>query len=158
MSMIVHVVEDSALKASNICTFFAHAFPTIAQPEVSGSFQSAMRAIMEMKPDLIIMDMTIPTFDRKPNAREGRMRPIGGYDLMCKMKHRAILASVIVVTQLETFGEGDEEVSFSEITSRCEREFPDLFLGSVYYDQSGLSWQADLEKLVSSLLSKGAHQ
>lgn len=151
---IVHIVEDSALKASNISSFFAQTFPLLRQPDVSGSFQSAMRAIIESKPDLILMDMTIPTFDRKPNSREGRNRPIGGYDLMCKMKHKSILAGVIVVTQLETFGEGDEEVSFSEITSRCQREFPNLFLGSVYYDQVGLNWRADLEELVRSFLSK----
>lgn len=155
--MIVHIVEDSALKASNISSFFAHTFSFLRQPDISGSFQAAMRAITKSKPDLIIMDMTLPTFDRKPNAREGRMRPIGGYDLMCKMKHKSIYASVIVVTQLETFGEGDEEVSFTEITSRCKRDFPDMFLGSVYYDQSGLNWQAELERLVNSFFSKSKH-
>lgn len=157
MNMIVHIVEDSALKASNISSFFALTFPALRPPGISGSFQSAMRAIADSIPHLLIMDMTIPTFDRKPNAREGRMRPLGGYDLMCKMKHRSIAASVIVVTQLETFGEGDEEVSFSEITNRCERDFPDIFLGSVYYDQGGLTWQAELERLVGSFISKGGH-
>ncbi len=86
------------------------------------------------------------------------MRPLGGYDLMCKMKHRSISAAVIVVTQLETFGEGDEEVSFDEITQRCARDFPDIFLGSVYYDQGGLTWQADLGRLVEAFMGRREHQ
>lgn len=157
MSKIVHIVEDSALKASNISSFFAQKYSFLLPPDISGSYQSAMRAIAESKPDLVIMDMTIPTFDRKPNAREGRMRPIGGYDLMSKMKHKSISASVIVLTQLETFGEGEEEVSFEEITNRCRRDFMDIFLGSVYYDQSGLNWQTELGMLIDSFLSKEEH-
>lgn len=150
----VHIVEDSTLKAMNISSFLTENFPFLSPIEVSGSFQSAIKAITEIKPDLIILDMTLPTFDRKPNVREGRMRPLGGYDLMYKMKYRSISVNVIIVTQLETFGEGDEELSFSEITSRCEKDFPNLFCGSVYYDQSGMNWQTELGKLVRIVLGK----
>jgi hypothetical protein len=103
------------------------------------------------------MDMTLPTFDRQPNSRAGRMRPIGGYDLMCKMKFKSLSGKVIVVTQLETFGEGDEQVSFEEITNRCYEEFPNFFLGSVYFDQGGLNWQSDLLSILQLSLSKGDH-
>lgn len=146
--MRVHIVEDSALKASNISQFLSQEYPSLDQSGVSASFQSALHTISELKPELIIMDMTLPTFDRKPNAREGRMRPLGGYDLMCKMKYKCIDIGVIVVTQLETFGEGEEEISFMEITHRCEREFPEIFLGSVYYDQGGLNWHIELATLI----------
>lgn len=150
----VHIVEDSALKTMNISLFLKENFPFFSYIEISGSYQSAIRAITETKPDLIILDMTLPTFDRKPNTREGRMRPLGGYDLMHKMVFRSISAHVIVVTQLETFGEGDEEISFSEVTSRCKKDFPNIFCGSVYYDQSGMNWQSELKKLVQIVLDK----
>ncbi|WP_025040678.1 response regulator [Nitrosospira briensis] len=151
------IVEDSALKATNISSFLAKDFPFLPPATISGSFQSAIRAISETKPDLIILDMTLPTFDRKPNSREGRLRPLGGYDLMCKMNHKSLSAQIVVVTQLETFGEGDEEISLSEITCRCERNFPNLFVGSVYYDQSGMNWQTELRRLVRIALSKSEH-
>lgn len=150
----VYIVEDSTLKASNISSFLRKRFPLISPAKVFGSFQSAIRAIMTDRPDLIILDMTLPTFDRKPNSRGGRMRPLGGYDLMCKMEYRSISAHVIVVTQLESFGEGDEEISFLEVANRCQRDFPNLYCGSVYYDQSGINWQTELENLVSNILCK----
>lgn len=152
MSVNVCIVEDNALKAACISDFFLREHNEIFSTAVCGSFQSALKSIEKSAPQLIILDMTLPTFDRKPNSREGRMRPIGGYDLMCKMKHKSISSHIIVVTQLETFGEGDEEVSFSEMTARCEREFPDIFLGSVYFDQGGVNWQTNLTVLVQKFL------
>lgn len=158
MTASIYIVEDSVLKANNISDFLHEEFGEFFCTSLYGSFQSALRAIDSSVPDLIVLDMTLPTFDRKPNSREGRMRPIGGYDLMYKMKHRSLVAAVIVVTQLEKFGEGDEEVSFSEITARCERDFPDIFLGSVYYDQGGLNWQSELASLVQAFRSQKQKQ
>lgn len=80
------------------------------------------------------------------------MRPIGGYDLMRKMRLRKISTAVVVVTQLESFGEGAEEVSFSEITSICEKEFNDFFKGSVYFGQDDEAWQDVLDSIISELI------
>lgn len=154
MSVIVYIVEDNALKATSISNFFLQEHASTCRTTVLGSFQSALRAIEASTPDLIVLDMTLPTFDKKPNSREGRMRPLGGYDLMYKMKHRSIAADVIVVTQLETFGEGEEEISFLDITERCKRDFAEFFLGSVYYDQGGLNWQSNLAAFVQAFLSR----
>lgn len=154
MKFNLHIVEDNAIKAGGISSFFADNYPSSFSTSVFGSFQSALRAMEGCSPDLIVLDMTLPTFDRKPNGREGRMRPLGGYDLMHKMQHRSLKSKVIVVTQLETFGEGDEQVSFAEITARCGRDFPEFFLGSVYYDQSGLNWQFNLATFVQKFLNQ----
>lgn len=155
MSASIYIVEDNILKAACISDFFLREYVETFSTTVFGSFQSALKAIETSPPDLIILDMTLPTFDRKPNSREGRMRPIGGYDLMCKMKYKDISAYVVVVTQLETFGEGDEEISFPEITARCDRDFPNFFLGSVYFDQGGINWQSNLALLIKKFLNCG---
>lgn len=150
--MIVYLVEDDSLKAERMTKFLVSHFPEF-EIKVFGSFQSGLRAIEENTPELLILDMTIPTFDRGHNKREGRLRPLGGYDLMRKLKLRNTQTLVIVVTQLETFGEGEDEVSFSEISSRCKREFPGVFLGSVYFRQGEATWQDELIQLVRIALS-----
>lgn len=149
--MIIYLIEDNQLKAKHIFDFIKARFPEFVV-EIFGSFQSGLRAIESRAPDLILLDMTIPTFDRQPNGREGRMRPIGGYDLMRKMRLRKISTAVVVVTQLESFGEGAEEVSFSEITSICEKEFNDFFKGSVYFGQDDEAWQDVLDSIISELI------
>ena len=141
--MIVYLVEDDSLKADRLTKFLGSHFPEL-KIQVFGSFQSGLKAIQENTPELLILDMTIPTFDRGHNKRKGRLRPLGGYDLMRKLKLRSTQTFVIVVTQLETFGEGEDEVSFLEINSRCKREFPEMFLGSVYFRQGEAAWQNEL--------------
>jgi DNA-binding response OmpR family regulator len=145
--MIVYLVEDDSLKAERLTSFLNGHFPEMII-KVFGSFQSGLRAVEEMIPELLILDMTIPTFDRGLKKREGRLRPLGGYDLMRKLKLRGIHLNVIIVTQLETFGEGDDKVSFTEISARCKREFPNMFIGSVYFRQGEATWQEELIRLV----------
>ena len=150
--MLIYIIEDNYLKTSKLLSFFSEHCPQLSEPLVYSSFHSGLKAIEELAPALVVLDMTLPTFDRKPNSREGRARPLGGYDLMRKMVLKKIHSKVVVVTQLESFGEGDEEVSFGDITSRCEREFSDIFLGSVYFDQSGTSWGKQLQSIVKPAL------
>src|SRR5690606_24217171 len=142
--MLIYIVEDSALKAGKIQSFLTQKFTDLHKSEVFSSYQSGLRAIQNRAPDILLLDMTLPNFDRAIHSREGRVRPLGGYDLMRKLQLKELICKVIVVTQLESFGEGDEEISFDEITSRCSIEFPNLFIDSVYFDQSGVKWQIKL--------------
>ncbi|MDR5832564.1 response regulator [Caballeronia sp. LP006] len=152
--MLTYVIEDSPAKASAILHFLGARYPDCLA-HLYASFQSGLKQVESLTPQLIILDMTLPTFDRVPNGREGRSRPLGGYDLLRKLRHRMINCKVIVVTQLETFGEGEDKISFAEITSVCEREFPGLFVGSVYFDQGSTNWQGQLGSLIDEVRKEG---
>jgi CheY-like chemotaxis protein len=148
--MLTYIVEDSPLKAGLLQNFLEERFPSLVI-RTQGSYQSGLKLIQQQTPALIILDMTLPNFDRLPNAREGRLRPLGGYDMMRKIKLRDISTRIIVVTQLESFGDGDDEVSFDEMAIRCAREFPGIYVGSVYFDQREAAWQDALEKMIMDL-------
>lgn len=145
--MLTYIIEDSPLKAELLQQFLKERFSSLTI-KVQGSYQSGLKLVQTHPPDLILLDMTLPNFDRVPNAREGRLRPLGGYDMMRKIRLRNIQTRIIVVTQLESFGDGDDEVSFEEMSLRCAREFPEVYLGSVYFDQRESAWQDDLEALI----------
>lgn len=149
---MIYIIEDNTLKAQKVLSFLEQSTTGISSKKIFSSFQSGLRAIEDSPPELVILDMTLPTFDRRPNSREGRVRPLGGYELMRKMRLKKIFSPVIVLTQLESFGEAEDEVSFEEITSRCEREFPEFFVGSVYFDQSEINWRTHLELLIEKAL------
>lgn len=148
--MLIYIVEDDDLKLEKLNIFLTDELPN-HHYKVGGSFQSGLRLIEDATPDLIILDMTLPTFDRAPNAREGRLRPLGGYDLLRKLQLRNIDTKVIILTQLVSFGDDSRKVSFDEITEKCRSEFPNLFVDSVYFDQGDISWQISLLKLISEL-------
>jgi CheY-like chemotaxis protein len=132
--MLIFLIEDSKPKADRIVEFLQKDFHRFSVRAFE-SYQSGLRAIEVSVADLIVLDMTLPNFDRRPNEREGRLRPLGGYELMRKLKLRGPSSRVIIVTQLEEFGEGPQRVTFEEMVSRCSNEFPDLLLGSVYFGQ-----------------------
>ena len=147
--MLIYIVEDDFLKANRLMMFVKENIQDV-QARIFGSFQSGLKAIQQATPDLVILDMTLPTFDRAGSDREGRLRPLGGYDLMRKLVHHSVRVSVIVVTQLETFGEGIDQVTFPELVDRCGRDFPTIFRGAVYFRQADSAWQYELLKLTSS--------
>lgn len=149
---MIYIIEDNTLKAKKIINFLEEEILYPKEIRAFASFQSGLRAVEAACPSLVILDMTLPTFDRKPNSREGRSRPLGGYDLMRKMKLKSLSSPVIVLTQLEAFGEDEAEVSFEEITNRCHREFPDIFIGSVYFDQSETTWKTSLKQLIEKVI------
>lgn len=151
--MLTYIIEDSPLKANVLRCFLNERFSTL-EIKIQGSYQSGLKLVQQAPPALIILDMTLPNFDRMPNSREGRLRPVGGYDMMRKIKLRNISTQIIVVTQLESFGEGGDEVSFDEMALRCAREFPDIYVGSVYFDQREAAWQDTLEAMIANLKKK----
>lgn len=146
--MLVHLIEDDNLKAERITSFLRSEFPKITL-EVFQSYQSGLKAVCADKPDLIVLDMSLPTFDAKGVRRYGRPRSLGGYELMRKLRRRSVSIPVFVITQLETFGDGEMQISFEEVCRKCEKEFPDLFIGATFYSQGSSAWHGGLMKAVS---------
>jgi DNA-binding NarL/FixJ family response regulator len=145
--MNIFIIEDDLLKLKKIEDFLYSMLPDAILNNY-GSFNSGLRACENSSPDLVILDMALPTFDRQPNKREGRLRPLGGYDLLRKFSLKELSTKAIVVTQLTEFGDGVEEMSFGEISQICLDEFPEIFLGSVYFGQASLEWQNKLQDLI----------
>ncbi|EJP42845.1 response regulator [Acinetobacter baumannii] len=81
---MIYIVEDSDLKIQKIESFLLDNGYTKDQINIYRSYQSGVQAILKNPPDLVILDMSIPTFDKSIDSREGRARPLGGYDVMKK--------------------------------------------------------------------------
>ncbi|WDJ04497.1 response regulator [Xanthomonas campestris] len=151
--MLIYIVEDDPLKAEGICSFMS-IIDSVAVVRVFRSYHSGLSAITDAKPDLIILDMTLPTYDRSPAKRAGRLRPLGGYELLRKVRLHEISVRAIVVTMLESFGEGDKEISYDDMTDACEREFDEMFLGSVYFQPGTSNWQVELRSIYDRFKSE----
>jgi CheY-like chemotaxis protein len=153
--VLTYLIEDSTPKAERITEFLERQFPAL-DVHTFGSYHSGLVAITELLPGIVLLDMTLPSFDRSVGSREGRLRPLGGYDLMRKLKLRNWMLPIIVVSQLEEFGDGQERVTFDEVMRQCAAEFPGLFIGGVYFGQGANSaWQPELERLIRSVQLPG---
>lgn len=150
--MLIYIVEDDPLKAESLSVFMKAADAT-AKIDIFRSYHSGLSAIMERKPDLLILDMTLPTYDRSPATRAGRIRPLGGYELLRKVRLHDASVHAIVVTMLESFGDGDEEVSYDDMTKTCRSDFDGMFLGSVYFQLGTSNWQVELKSIYDQFKS-----
>jgi hypothetical protein len=59
---------------------------------------------------------------------------------------------VIVVSALGGFGTGDAKFTFDELEEKCALEFPDIFLGAVFFSQANVKWERQLLGLLRKAL------
>jgi CheY-like chemotaxis protein len=147
----VLIIEDDPQKAERIMSAVKHAAPD-ANIDVRRSYQSGLKSVEQMADiSLVILDVSLPTFDPDLEARHGRPRPLGGYDIMRKMKRRRKSPAVVILTALENFGSSTQQYSFDQLSDKCKTEFPESFKGAIYYSQSRTAWRDKLIEIIKSV-------
>jgi CheY-like chemotaxis protein len=151
----VLVVEDDENKSKQVVTCLHQLLPEIHLEE-RRSYQSGLKEIVLSKPDLVILDMSMPTFDITTKDKGGRARAYAGRDILDELIRRRLETSAIIVTQYETFGEGSDKKTLEQLKKELTNEFPTTFLGAVYYHPSQSDWKRQLQILLNQFESKRA--
>jgi CheY-like chemotaxis protein len=141
------IIEDDEIKREQLISFIKESFPEIQIIAVK-STQSALMKITSNKYDLIILDMTLPTFDYGGDEDGGRIRAYGGRDILRQMNRHRITTPVIMVTQFDRFGKGDESLTLEELDFELQTEHQINYKGSVYYNAAYDDWKSNLHKLI----------
>ena len=118
------------------------------QIEEANSFTSGVRKINHEVWDLIILDMSLPTYDITHGETGGDKKPIAGKEIMRRMLHRNILIPVIIVTQFETFGEN--KLTLELLNKEFEEEYKTIWRGTVFYE--GDRWKGDFKQILQNIL------
>jgi DNA-binding NarL/FixJ family response regulator len=147
--MKIYLIEDDKLKAKRLSDYLRDKFPHCVISHLK-SYQSGLKEIEKKTPGLLVLDMTIPTFDVAPKTREGRPRSMGGRDILRKMIRKKIYCPTVIVTQFESFGEGANALTFSQLGELCHREFPHLLKGVVHYHATSVAWVQELDTLLDN--------
>jgi len=145
----VLIVEDDENKKKRINDYLLSS-SEILHIDWARSFQSGVTQILNGRYDLILLDMTIPTYDVTPSERGGRIRAFGGKEILAKMRRAGITVPVIVVTQFESFGEGASVIGLRELSEQLQKEFPEIYRGAVYYNAAQEDWKTVLDAKLRS--------
>jgi CheY-like chemotaxis protein len=94
--------------------------------------------------DLIILDMTMPTFDIGSDEDGGRPQAYGGRELLRHIKQRGISTPVIVLTQFDRFGKEPDQRSIEELDAELRRDHRTNYLRSIRYNIAFDSWRNEL--------------
>lgn len=149
--MNILLIEDDGFKRDKLREYLAELIAGARIAEAR-SAQSAFRQLRRLEPDLVVLDMSLPTFDIGPSESGGRPQVFGGVEVLREMDRRNIAKPVVVVTQYETFG--DERMSLGELASKLAGEHAQTFVALVYYETASEQWKKQFEDAVSSAVSK----
>lgn len=145
------LVEDDQFKEASLLQFI-DSETEISLTEVRRSLSSAMILIKNQKFDLILLDMSLPTFDISANESGGKPNGFGGWDLMRYLSAKKINSQVIVVTQFETFEFNDQNLTIDTLRLIFNDSFGDIFKGIVKYDSISDLWKVELKRLIENAI------
>ena len=133
------LIEDDDYKADQIVQFLENQNHEII---VAKAYNTGMRKIVTQTYDIVLLDMTIPSFEISREHPTSRIRKYGGKDILFELDRREINIPIIVITQYQVFGDGEK--TLDRLDQELKNEFPTLYKGYVYYNSSALDWQENL--------------
>jgi len=145
--MRVLYVEDDQHKARQVDEMLRSCIDDV-HTTVAQSVNSGKRALAAGQFDLVVMDMSLPTFDIGPGEPGGRPQGFGGIEVIQFMERRDISIPVIVVTQFDRFGSGGDEMDLEDLESILRTEHGALFQGLVFFNSASTAWKRKLVGLI----------
>lgn len=139
------VIEDDDPKLQQIVEAVIAVIPE-AKLETTKSLNSACRALDKESFDLVLLDMTLPTFEGgKTSNASGRQKTQGGRDVLRYMWESEISSKVYVVSQFRDFPDDSETtIGLDELGNQLREEFPTLYFGSIYFEHKSTAWKVQL--------------
>lgn len=149
--MRILIIEDDQNKIKILTEFLASLIPK-SQIIVKFSYQSGLKEIIIGGYNIILLDMSMPTFDITPQEPGGTPRPFAGKEILRQMERRKIEIPVIVVTQFEKFGEGSSTIILSELKNELSKFNKDIYVGTVYYNPGLNNWKEELTTMLKKFI------
>lgn len=142
------IIEDDKIKIERLIAFFASEEITIKE-----SFQSGLSELKNNRKDydFLILDMTIPLWEKGKNDLGGNYEQFGGEKILREMKRRKLFLPTILFTMFDVFPTKEGNITFNEVNSIFKQEFSDFYLGAVFYNSNEDNWQLDMTNLISEI-------
>jgi len=145
------IVEDNDIKYKKISDFLEDNFKEFTVTRKS-SYSSAVKYIKEEAFDFLILDMSLPTYDRVGLESGGRVRIFGGKEIASQLKRKSITTPFIILTQYDSFTTDNKTIKISDLESEFLENYGSQFHGTIYFDAINISWKCNLESVLKDLL------
>jgi CheY-like chemotaxis protein len=148
--MRVLLIEDEDPKRRHILAEFRRIVAD-ASVAVAKSVTSALDAIERERPDLLLLDMSLPTFDISDQEDGGRPQGFGGIEILRYLDLQEVRVPTIVITGYEAFPKAGGQLDLEGLRKELEKDFPDIFLGLLHYNSSLEEWKHELTEAFKKL-------
>lgn len=148
--MRILLVEDEEPKQRHIENFLHRTLkaPTIT---LARSVRGALASLKQEIPDVVILDMSLPTFEIGGEEAGGRPQGFGGIEVIRNMDLDDIVAPVVFLTGYEAFTKAGGQLSLDVLAEEIRDDHPELFHGIIHFNSAYGDWQARLRATLESL-------
>lgn len=146
--MRILLVEDDSHKREEVVAFILK-LQLDCIVETANSIQTGIDAVRRSAADLVLLDMSLPVFDYSVTEDGFKHVSFGGRDFLDFLERATIQTKVIVLTAFDRFSEGADAVTLEKLSEELCREFPDHYVGSIWYSTLHDDWKARLAELLT---------
>lgn len=141
------IVEDLKHKADELTLFIENNYKD-SSITTRTSYQSGLEEILVNSNlyDVILLDMSMQNYDISQNEYGGDPINLAGKFILEKMYYEELETKVIVVTMYGNFL--DDKVSLRDLDLNLRQEYPDNYVGSVFFSSSEEKWKDDLSFMI----------
>jgi DNA-binding LytR/AlgR family response regulator len=146
------LVEDNQKKLEKIRSFLISEYPNVTIEERTSYNSASKEIILNYKNyDLILLDMSMQTYDISVEESGGDPEPLAGKNILNQMYLREIPTKVLVVTMYENFVDGTRITKLDEI---LRFEYPDNYCGFIFFSHINNDWAIKLSQLIKEIYDK----
>ncbi len=145
----VLIIEDDKIKIEKLSTFF-----TTEDFVVKKSYHSGLNSLIDStnKFDFLILDMTIPLWEKGSTDLGGNYEQFGGERILRELKRRKKEIPTILVSMFDVFPIQDGNLTFKELDNRLKKQFSKFYIGAVFYNAiEEDKWKFELQNLINSI-------
>jgi CheY-like chemotaxis protein len=151
--MNILLIEDEAPKRDNIVRTLREIMPDCTIGEAR-SVKGAISCVRNSTPDLILLDMSLPTFDIGPGEPGGRPQGFGGIEVLRYLDRYKLKVPVVVVTAYEAFSRDGHQIDLDALRAQLEKAHPNIFKDIVFYNSLFSAWSDNLAKVVRGAVNQ----
>jgi CheY-like chemotaxis protein len=138
------MVEDEVPKQRHISSFLNEVVRDL-DLQVARSVNSAVERLEGQTFDLMLLDMSLPTFDQDNDESGGRPQGFGGIEVVREIQMAGVRCMIVVITGYEVFPKGDSgQLNIRQLKDDLEGEFKDLVVGVLHYNSAVDEWKTNL--------------
>ena len=143
-------IEDNLIKMEAVLSVVKANYPNI-EITTRDSFRSGLRELIGNSYDILLLDMSLPTWDREGVKKQEGFERFGGETIMREMKRKHKLTPTIVITMFSEFGIGNSFIDLVDLDKHLRSEFKDFYKGYVKYSSSEKKWEDELKLALERL-------
>jgi len=116
----------------------------------AASYNSGLVAAENGVYDFMIIDMSMPTFDRSETTQGGRFRAIAGKEIASKLSKAGKLAPFVVLTGYKDFSVNSQNLSIEQIHDLLST-LGEQYKGCIIFNSAEILWQEQLASVIGAI-------